>query len=339
MVLLLGCAIVADAWHGVVPILRPEPTEIGFDGATLGVTATVDLTVHNDGGAPAEVSLSADGPFVLDRSIDSIPAGASIVVRVNYTATDYPDQTGTVHLVAGDSVAAVPVSASTNPDSDGDGQDAAAAGGADCDDQDASVYSGAPEVCYDGVSQDCDGSDDDCDDDGYALVEDCDDSNAAIHPAAVEGNNGVDDDCDGLIDETGFYAGMLVITEIAADFPAWIELCSAAPSVHLAGMTLHGVVLPDVVVPEAGCVGLCELADDGCAATITIELDEDTDTLELVAGALAVDTVAYTAAWPDASGQVRSLDSEQFDASRNDDASAWCLSASGSRGSPNPPCP
>lgn len=339
MLFMLGCAIVADAWHGVVPILRPEPDTVTFDGATLGVTTTVDLTVHNDGGAPAEVSLTADGPFVLDRSSDSIPAGASIVVRVNYTATDYPAQTGTLHLVAGDSAVDVPVAATTNPDSDGDGQDAAAVGGADCDDSDASVYSGAPEVCYDGINQSCDGTDDDCDDDGYPLIDDCNDIDAAIHPGAVEGNNGVDDDCDDLIDETGFYAGMLVITEIAADFPAWIEVCSAAPAVHLAGMTLHGVELPDVEVPELGCVGLCELADDGCAATITLELDESADTVELLAGSLAVDTVAYTAAWPAPTGQVRSLDGDQIDASRNDDASAWCLTESGSRGSPNLPCP
>jgi pimeloyl-ACP methyl ester carboxylesterase len=44
-------------------------------------------------------------------------------------------------------------------DKDGDGFCDVAAGGADCNDRDPTIYPGAPEVCEDGVDQDCNGFD------------------------------------------------------------------------------------------------------------------------------------------------------------------------------------
>ena len=93
-------------------------------------------------------------------------------------------------------------------DSDGDGWLLC---DGDCDDTNASVYPGAPEVPYDGIDQDCDGQDlNDLDGDGYigtpAGGQDCDDTDAAVYPGAVEGPDGVDNDCDGVVDElTEFY--------------------------------------------------------------------------------------------------------------------------------------
>ncbi|MFH1767396.1 MAG: putative metal-binding motif-containing protein [Patescibacteria group bacterium] len=98
----------------------------------------------------------------------------------------------------------------------------------DCDNLDYRVNPAADEVCND-VDDDCDGTVDvdatdaetwyaDDDDDGYgdhltvtvackaplgyiAVNTDCNDSDGSIHPGAAEPCNGVDDDCDGSIDE------------------------------------------------------------------------------------------------------------------------------------------
>ncbi len=108
----------------------------------------------------------------------------------------------------------------------------------DCDDLDADVFPGADERC-DGVDDDCDGTVDeddaidastwylDYDGDGYGDVSapttacdqpsvhvadatDCDDADAAVNPGEDEQCNGVDDDCDGTIDE-----------DSAADVATW----------------------------------------------------------------------------------------------------------------------
>jgi hypothetical protein len=107
-------------------------------------------------------------------------------------------------------------------DADGDGYTSAE----DCDDADASVNPGATEVCN-GVDDDCDDETDegvlqtfyaDADGDGFgdgaATVEacelpdgavlddtDCDDTDAEVHPDAPERCDGVDQDCDGEVDE------------------------------------------------------------------------------------------------------------------------------------------
>ena len=99
----------------------------------------------------------------------------------------------------------------------------------DCDDADATAYPGATEIC-DGDDEDCDGVVDeadasdattwyaDADGDGFgeassatvacyaptghvATSSDCDDADATISPAASELCDGVDNDCDGTVDE------------------------------------------------------------------------------------------------------------------------------------------
>ncbi len=77
----------------------------------------------------------------------------------------------------------------------------------DCDDTDSTTYPGAPEIWYDGINQNCDSlSDYDADGDGTDLWSDgrgsdCNDYDAQINTAAAEACNGLDDDCDGRVDE------------------------------------------------------------------------------------------------------------------------------------------
>jgi len=99
----------------------------------------------------------------------------------------------------------------------------------DCNDNNASVHPGVQELCN-GIDDNCNGQIDeglplhvyykDLDGDGYGqyndsilicyltppvgyslLADDCDDTNPNIHPNAVESCNGVDDNCNGQIDE------------------------------------------------------------------------------------------------------------------------------------------
>jgi len=109
-------------------------------------------------------------------------------------------------------------------DSDGYGDDATTdracsqpsgyvAYGGDCDDGDAAFNPGATESdCTDPADYNCDGSTaySDSDGDGFAACEECDDTDAAVSPAGTELCDGIDNDCDGSVDEAD-----------AADAGAW----------------------------------------------------------------------------------------------------------------------
>ena len=87
-------------------------------------------------------------------------------------------------------------------DGDGDGFEECH----DCDDTDAAVYPGAEDICDDGIDSDCRGDlgETEVDDDGDGFSEcggDCDDEAATTFPGAMEACNGIDDNCDGAIDE------------------------------------------------------------------------------------------------------------------------------------------
>jgi hypothetical protein len=92
-------------------------------------------------------------------------------------------------------------------DHDCDGYANPASGGNDCNDEDPNVHPGAPEVCGNGIDDNCNGlvdEDLDQDGDGYRTCSeprDCNDQDATVHPGAPEICDGKDNDCDGHCDE------------------------------------------------------------------------------------------------------------------------------------------
>ncbi|MDV7187672.1 putative metal-binding motif-containing protein [Lutibacter sp. TH_r2] len=93
----------------------------------------------------------------------------------------------------------------------------------DCDDSNVAINPLAEEIYNNGMDDNCNGETDiddvkykDADGDGYGSTTfadgdggvsnnlDCDDSNAKVHPYAKEVLDGLDNDCDGTIDEISF---------------------------------------------------------------------------------------------------------------------------------------
>ncbi len=101
----------------------------------------------------------------------------------------------------------------------------------DCSDSDKFVNPAANETCTDTVDKNCDGAvgKDDNDADGTIACDDCDDTRADVEPGAPELCDGVDNNCDGLIDESAptWYAdldgdghGGMRLTQVACVAPA-----------------------------------------------------------------------------------------------------------------------
>ncbi|NBO32644.1 MAG: hypothetical protein EBV05_14015, partial [Cyanobacteria bacterium WB6_1B_304] len=175
----------------------------------------------------------------------------------------------------------------------------------DCNDGNASIRPGAPEIC-DGLDNDCNGLVDevllttwyrDADGDGYGTSSlttqtctppagyvadstDCDDMRGTIHPGATEVCDSIDNDCDGLIDE-----GVLKTWYRDADGDGYGSLalktlaCSA-PAGYLADSTdcddTRASVNPTAAEVCDGLDNDCDgLVDDGVLSTWYRDADGD----------------------------------------------------------------
>jgi len=172
----------------------------------------------------------------------------------------------------------------SDDDADLDGVDALGHGGTDCDDEDPTVYPGAPEICG-GVDEDCDGlvDDDDpdvtdrpdsyrdADGDGWGdaaysvslcappagnvyTAEDCDDDDPEVNPGQVEVcGNDVDDDCDGGPSGCGL-TGELPVDAASGWMDGFFSGSLVGYRVAGAG-DLTGDGVPDMVIAGPGAEG------------------------------------------------------------------------------------
>jgi len=215
--------ITVHARGEAVPLdLTFVPASIDFGPVGPGETEIRPVTVKNEGEFTAyliDAIFSNDG-FWFDEVLPiELEGGTEKVLDIGFTAaTDSPqsgivtfragsDLVGPVHLRANDCENGSPAAY----DQDGDGYSMC---GGDCDDLDAEIRPGGVEL-PDGVDQDCDGIVDEgttaYDDDGDGLCEfactdgsdpgDCNDGDPDVNPNQTEIlGNGIDDDCDGIVD-------------------------------------------------------------------------------------------------------------------------------------------
>ncbi len=171
----------------------------------------------------------------------------------------------------------------------------------DCDDRDAEVNPAATELCN-GLDDNCDGVEDedsaadaitwylDADGDGHgvathtvvaceqpsgyaALDDDCDDGDPAVSPSATELCNGVDDDCDGLVDDDDSELGDATTWYSDGDGDGWGEPGSASVScIQPSGAIAQGGDCDDADGSiNPGATELCDGVDNDCDG----EADED----------------------------------------------------------------
>ncbi len=227
-----------------VTISSPTSGDIFEEGEHATFLAQVSDTED------AAIDLSIEWSSSLDGVFDTSAADSSGQTLFTYDGLQAGNHSITVTVTDSDGlystdVVSITVEACTDlwyADADGDGYGDASsvttgcsqptgyvADSTDCDDSDASVHPGATEVC-DGVDNDCDGAVDesgssgastwylDADGDGYGDASssttacsqptgyvadgtDCDDTDSTVYPGATELCDGLDNDCDGTVDE------------------------------------------------------------------------------------------------------------------------------------------
>ena len=164
--------------------------------------------------------------------------------------------------------------------------------GNDCDDRDANTRPGRPEVC-DGRDNNCNGMIDetsaaspwyaDADSDGYGDMSmtptascapiagrvtrggDCDDAHADVHPDLSDPCNGVDDDCDGMIDEDAVFTAWYTDADGDGFGGGTAVIACAAP----AGLIAEPGDCSDTnASAHPGVAEVCNGIDDDCDGTV-----------------------------------------------------------------------
>ena len=224
----------------------------------------------------------------IDNDCDGLVDDDDSDVESSSASTWYTDADGDSY---GDTITAVD---SCDPDTDQVATDG------DCDDDDANIYPGAAELC-DTLDNDCDGDTDeevndvnwyvDADEDGYgddsiapvfdcapptgpqSYVQkdgDCDDTEPAVNPNAYEACDGIDNDCNGIIDTDSpdlltFYQDD--DSDGYGQTTSSVEACSAPPGYARA----DGDCDDTTKDTHPGADEICDSADNDCDG----DIDED----------------------------------------------------------------
>ena len=205
--------------------VAPQQPELPYDGVDQDCSGGDLVDVDGDG-APG----GAVGNDCADRDPDIRPGLPEVVDGVDQDCDRAVDEGTIVYDDDGDgyaelggdcddaasarSPAAVELCDGVDQDCDGvvdegtscydDDGDGLSEDQGDCHDGDPAVRPGAPEGAVPGVDADCDGRAPalEIDGDGFSVAGgDCNDRDAAVRPGAPETLDGVDEDCDGLIDD------------------------------------------------------------------------------------------------------------------------------------------
>ncbi|MBN1336690.1 MAG: hypothetical protein JXB39_12100 [Deltaproteobacteria bacterium] len=195
-----------------------EDTIAAGDTVTFGVVVATDTTAAG----AARAYLSGAGPFCLwDRDEDGFTADVDCDDSTERVYPGAPEECNGVDddcdgvVDEDDAVDAPTWYTDADGDTFGDPEVFQTAcvqpkgmvdNGDDCDDTNPDIHPGAWETPYDGIDQDCDGSDwCDVDGDGYDAEicggDDCNDANPAVYPGAPELPDGIDNDCNGVAED------------------------------------------------------------------------------------------------------------------------------------------
>ena len=348
--------------------LELAESSLTFEDSRHGRPNERTVVIRNSGTARTRAVVRVSQPFLTDADSITLSPDSETTISVFFLPDSYDPADGTLTVRVDGRDLTASLSATVDSDWDDDGAIAEEAGGDDCDDDRPEVGPGQPEVC-DGLDNDCSGVADDnavdadtwladLDGDGFgdpdnpttacevparhtADASDCDDGDRLVNPSAAERSDGVDQDCDGRIDEHLLTAGSLVISEVhpgEGAVPPYVEVLvgDVAAPVWLAGLE---VSLGDVSIvldgdgvghPSGDVVVLCgtgspgaidghpceDLLPDAAIADQGLRLRS-----EVLVDAVDAGVLSFSA-----DGSSEELQPGLLDATDNDEAASWCSS-------------